>query len=189
MHPPTPHLAVSPQTIYPSSPLLNCCLPCPAALSIHKKKNPFFFFACVLHPMIQRGGELMRPGFLERFVLNCPFCRFNDLAVSCHISQVPVVSVAGLAGATTIRSLWGRVALESPRQGLDACCAPELDGKHFPELFPVIIPSSSCCFVVPGSLSTPQCQPQYEKSLYAHKIPVQQLPSFFLRQCLPTNPP
>lgn len=97
----------------------------------------------------------MKPGFLERFVLNCPFCRFNDLAVSRHISQVPVVSVAGLAGATTTHSLWGRVVLEFPRQGLDACCAPGLDGEHFPELFPVIIPSSSCCFTVSGSRQHP----------------------------------
>lgn len=97
----------------------------------------------------------MRPGVLERFILNCPLCRFNDLAAYCHISQVPVVSVAGLAGATTIRSLWGRVALEFPRQGLDACCALELDGKHFPELLPVIIPSSSCCFLVSGSHQHP----------------------------------
>lgn len=51
----------------------------------------FFFFSCVLHPVIQQGGELMRPGFLERFVLNCPFCRLSGLAISCHISQVPVV--------------------------------------------------------------------------------------------------
>lgn len=97
----------------------------------------------------------MRPGFLERFVLNCPFCRFNDSAVSCHVSQVPVVSVAGLAGAATIRSLWGRVALELPRQASDACRAPELDGKRSPELSPVILPSPSCCFIVSGSCQHP----------------------------------
>lgn len=167
MHPPTPHLAVSPHPIYPS-PLWHTAashilLPCPS------RGYSLFFFACMLHPLIQQG-ELMRPGFLERFVLNCPFCRFNDLAVSCHISQVPVESVAGLAGATAMRSLWGRVALEFPRQGLDACCAPEPDGKRFPELFPAIIPSSSCCFLVSGSHQHAQCQPQYEKSLYAHRI-------------------
>lgn len=185
MHPPTPHLAVSPHPIYPNLPLAHCCLPHPAALSIQRLFP--FFFACMLHPLIQQG-ELMRPGFLERFVLNCPFCRFNDLAVSCHISQVPVESVAGLAGATAMRSLWGRVALEFPRQGLDACCAPEPDGKRFPELLPAIIPSSSCCFLVSGSHQHAQCQPQYEKSLYAHRIQGQRLPSFFLRWCLPTNP-
>lgn len=97
----------------------------------------------------------MRPSFLERFVLNCPFCRFNDSAVSCHVSQVPVVSVAGLAGAATIRSLWGRVALELPRQASDACRAPELDGKRSPELSPVILPSPSCCFTVSGSCQHP----------------------------------
>lgn len=91
MHPPDPHLAVSSYPIYPSPPLANCCLPHPAALSIQRFFPLFFFFSCVLHPVIQQGGELMRPGFLERFVLNCPFCRLSGLAISCHISQVPVV--------------------------------------------------------------------------------------------------
>lgn len=178
---PTPCCVPSSHLSQPTSGKLlppTCCSP------VHPEVIPLFFiFACVLHPVIQRGGELMRPGFLERLVLNCPFCRLSGLAISCHISQVPVVRAGR---CHKIRSLWGRGALEFPRQGLDACCAPEIDGKHFPELFAVIIPSSSLCL---AASSTSQCQPQYEKSLYADKIQVQRLPSFFLDGASQQTPP
>lgn len=126
----------------------------PTSLSIQRLFP--FFFARVLHPMIQRGAELTRPGFLERFVLNCPFCRFNDLAVSHPISQVPVVSVAGLAGAAAIRSLWGRVVQEFPPAGIGCVLCPQSSMESvFLSCSLVIIPSSSCCFIVSGSRRHP----------------------------------
>lgn len=123
----------------------------------------------------------MRPGFLERFVLNCPFCRFNDPAVSCHISQVPAVSVAGLAGAAAIRSLWGPVALEPPPAGIGCVLCPGASWKSVFLSRPLSpfhhLRAASLCL---AAASTPRCQPLYEKCPYTRNIQAQRLPSFFL---------